>query len=94
MSHIQYTKEEVAARAKTLYEQAIRAHVEPENTGKYLVIDIDSGEYLMDDDEIALMKRAALKYSPYSLYGLRIGQRTMGRFAGAQRNRADNLSPR
>lgn len=79
MAQIHFTKEEVAARAKALYEQKIRAQVEPGNTGKYLVIDIETGEYLMDEDEIALMKRAALKYSPYSLYGLRIGQRTMGR---------------
>ena len=79
MAQVQYTKEEVAAQAKTLYEQQIRARVESDNIGKYLVIDIETGEYLMDEDEIALMKRAALKYSPYNLYGLRIGQRTMGR---------------
>ncbi len=79
MAQVQYTKEEVAARAKTLYEQQIRARVEPENIGKYLVIDIETGEYLIDEDEIALMKRATSKYSPYNLYGLRIGQQTMGR---------------
>lgn len=79
MTPTHYTKEEVAARAKALYETEIRTRVEPENAGKYLVIDIDSGEYLIDDDEIALMKRAALKYSPYALYGLQIGRRTMGR---------------
>ena len=81
MAQIQYTKEEVAAWAKTLYEQQIRARVEPDKIGKYLVIDIETGEYLMDEDEIALMKRAALKYSLCSLYGLRIGQRTMGRIS-------------
>ena len=74
-----YTREEVAARAREIYERDIRAKVEPVYIGKYLVIDIETGDYDVDDDEIAVMKRAAAKHRPDALYGMRIGHPTMGR---------------
>jgi hypothetical protein len=79
MEHPRYSKEEVAARARAIYEQQIRAEVEPQDIGKYLVIDIETGEYEIDADEVAVMKRAAAKYPVDALYGMRIGYPTMGR---------------
>lgn len=77
--HPRYTKEVIAARARGLYEQIIRPKLEAGNAGKYLVIDIESGEYEIDDDQFAASDRAHLKHPDGALYCLRIGYRSMGR---------------
>jgi ferredoxin len=79
MEEPRYTREEVAARGRAIYEQRIRDTVEPEQIGKFLVIDIETGEYELDEDDVAAMKRAAQKHPVDSLYGMRVGYPTMGR---------------
>jgi hypothetical protein len=79
-----YTSEELAARGRQIYDERIRDRVEPEHRGKYLVIDVETGEYEMDEDDVAVMKRAARKHPAEFLYGMRIGYPTMGR-VGARR---------
>jgi hypothetical protein len=74
-----YTKDEVAARGRAIYDQQIRGKLEPEHIGKFVVINIETGDYEMDEDDVAAMKRAAQKHPPDALYGMRIGYRTMGR---------------
>ncbi len=78
------TREEVAARGKAIYAERIQAAVEPGNLGKFLVIDVVTGEYEMGDDDVAVMKRAAARHPAQFLYGMRIGQRTMGRIGPAR----------
>lgn len=77
--HLRYAKEEIAARGKELYERQIRSKVEAGNTGKYLVIDIESGDYEVDDDKFAASERAHMKHPDGALYAMRIGYRSMGR---------------
>jgi hypothetical protein len=78
VGHPRYTAEEIAARAKILYEQDIRAKVEANNKGKYLVIDIETGDYEMDTDALSAMKRAAAKHPDGALFAMRVGYRAMG----------------
>ena len=87
MEEPRYTRQEVAARGRAIYEQRIRDKVEPEHVGKFLVIDIETGEYELDADDVAVMKRAAQKHPADALYGMRIGYPTMGRI-GARLTRA------
>src|SRR5260370_37241794 len=76
-------KEEIVARGKAIYEQRIRPHVETkENLGKVIVIDIDSGEYEIDDEHLAAADRARTKNSDAVLYATRIGFGAMGRMGG------------
>ncbi len=79
MSPPRYTKEEVAARGQEIYERQLRAKLEPTQDGKYLVIDIETGEYEIDDDDVAVMKRAAAKHPADALYGMQVGSPVMGR---------------
>lgn len=76
MPHPRYSREEVVRRGKAWYEQQLRAQVESGNTGKFMVIDIETGEYEIDRDEVAALKRAKAKRSDGPLYMLRIGHRT------------------
>ena len=43
-----YSKDEIADRAKKIYEDKIKAKVEPKENGKFIVIDIESGDHEVD----------------------------------------------
>ena len=61
MAHTDYTPQEISARGKTLYETKLKAQPEPEHIGKYLVIDIETGDYEMGEDDFGVSQRATRK---------------------------------
>ena len=67
------TTNEVVKRGKALYEQDIRASVEAGNIGKYLIINVETGEYEIGDDDLETSRRARAKYPDAPLYGMKIG---------------------
>lgn len=73
MLHHGYTTEEVGRRGQALYDQKIRDKVEPKNQGRFLVLDITTGEYEIDDSDLAASKRAMAKNPDAVVYGVRIG---------------------
>lgn len=73
------TKEEIADRGHKLYEKELRHHLEPQHTGEYLVIDVETGEFEIDRDHLAASDRAAAKRPNAPLYAMRIGSPTIGR---------------
>jgi hypothetical protein len=82
MGHPRYSADEIVHRGEQLYEQQIRGRVEPENIGKYIVIDIESGEYEVGDDYMALSRQALAKHPDAALCALRIGYPALGRIGG------------
>ncbi len=82
MPYAKYTPEEVAARGEAIYEQQIRATVEAENRGKFLVVDIETGAYEIDEDDLTATQRALANRPEAVLYGLRIGYSTAYRLGG------------
>ena len=68
-----YTTEEVGRRGQAVYEQQIRSQVEQEHAGKFLVLDIASGAYEIDEDDLTASDRLLAKRPDAILYGLRIG---------------------
>ena len=73
MSHPRYTSEEIARRGQALYEERVRAEVDARDRGKFLVLDIETGEYELDVDELAALQRAKRKNPDAVLYILRVG---------------------
>lgn len=69
-----YTPEEIAARGEAIYDRDIRSKVEATHDGKFLILDIETGEYEIDDKDITATKRALAKRPDAVLYGLRIGR--------------------
>ena len=51
ISKPRYSKEEFARRGDEIYDRDIRPHIEPGDEGKYVVIDIETGEYEVDREE-------------------------------------------
>ncbi|MCA1718501.1 MAG: hypothetical protein LC781_17315 [Actinobacteria bacterium] len=48
-----HTSDEVARRGEELYERSVRALVEPENDGRFLALDVESGDYELADEALA-----------------------------------------
>ena len=82
MPNAKYSREEVAERGEAIYEQGIRAKVESENRGKYLVLDIESREYEIDQDDLTATKHLMARCPNAVLYGLRIGHSAAYRLGG------------
>ena len=76
MPYSDHSPEDVEARGEEIYEREIRKKVEADNKGKFVVIDIETGEYEVDSDDLEATKRALAKRPDAVLYGVRIGYPT------------------
>jgi hypothetical protein len=82
MAQTQYTSEQIVERGQRLYDQQIRHKVEPQHKGDYLVINVETGEYEMDADDLVASKRAKVRFPDAPLYTLRVGYPTAYRLGG------------
>lgn len=73
MPHPRYTSEEISRRGQRLYDQKVRSKIADCEKGKFLVLNIETGEYEIDTDELTALKRAKTKQNDAALYMLRIG---------------------
>jgi hypothetical protein len=76
MTKYKYPPEEVVSRGEAIYRQTIRDRVEAGNKGRFLVLDIESGDFEIDDDDLEATARVMAKRPDAVLYGLRIGYPT------------------
>ena len=82
MESARNTRKEVASQGETIYRQRLRDKVEPEFNGSFLVIDIETGAYEIDADDVVATKRLLASYPDAVIYGLRIGSPTAYRIGG------------
>jgi hypothetical protein len=76
-----YSREEVARRAEEVYAR-IKAQVDPGNDGKILAIDIETGEYEIDDQQLEAADRLFARLPDPQIFFYRIGYRTVHSFVG------------
>jgi len=83
MQAILLSREEVARRAKELYEKGIRKQVEvEENVGKMVIIDIETGDYEVDKTGLQASRNLSKKHPNARLFGIRIGYNVSVSFGG------------
>jgi hypothetical protein len=82
MPHPRLSGEEIEKRGEEWYERSIRSKVEAKNRGKICVIDVETGEYEIDDTMLAASRRALAKRPDAPLWALRIGYDTAYSFGG------------
>jgi hypothetical protein len=87
-----YSPQELARRAKELYEERIRAVVEKEHLGRYLVLDVDTGEYRIGDDHFLIAGAMQNEEHDRPLYGLRIGHSGVGRMGSVAGSRDETAN--
>jgi hypothetical protein len=71
--------EEIARRGWTLYETEIRPAVEPRHNGRFLIVDVKSGRYVLADDELNALDRAREHMPDGTLHLIRVGARAAHR---------------
>ncbi|NET33211.1 MAG: hypothetical protein F6K19_14525 [Cyanothece sp. SIO1E1] len=83
MQTILLSREEVAQRAKRLYENSIRQQVEvAENVGKMIIIDIETGDYEVDETGLKAARNLSKRHPNARLFGIRIGYNVSVSFGG------------
>jgi hypothetical protein len=80
VSQSRYSKDEFARRGDEIYERDIRPHVEANNAGKVVVIDLDTGAYEIDTDELVASDRLLARHPDAQIWLTRVGSRYARRF--------------
>jgi hypothetical protein len=75
-----YSKEEFARRGDEIYGRDVRPRIEAADEGKFVVIDIETGAYEIDEDELAASDRLVARHSDAQLWVMRVGSRYARRF--------------
>ncbi len=68
-----YSKGEVSDLGKKIYAEQIKPLVEPDENGKFIVIDIESSDYEMDEEMLVASRRLRERRPDSVRYGGRVG---------------------
>lgn len=68
-----YNKEQIGATGKKIYQDHIKRLVEPHENGKFIVIDIESGDFEIDEKHFNASKRLRERRPESVRYAGRIG---------------------
>jgi hypothetical protein len=80
-----YSKEEFARRGDEIYERDVRPHVTKSDEGKFVVIDIETGDYELDADELAASDRLLSRHPDAPVWVTQVGSRYARRFGPRSR---------
>ena len=79
-----YTDEEIARRGDEIYDRDISPRLKKEDQGKYILIDVETGDYEVDSNEIAASKRLLVRRPGAEIWFRRVGSRYARRFGPRQ----------
>ena len=80
-----YSKEEFARQGDAIYETQLRPALEKENKGKFVAIDIETGAYEVDGDELVASDRLLARIPNAQVWLRRIGSRYVRHFGSYPR---------
>ena len=72
-SQSRYSNAEIGRIGEDIYHREIRPQVMPQDKGKFLILDIVSGDYEVDADDLQGEKRLRSRRPDGVLYNIRIG---------------------
>src|SRR5947209_18299919 len=76
----QYTNEEIGQLAEQIYRRSIRDKVMPQHKGKFLILDIESGDYEVDEDDLRAYHVLRARRPIGVFFAFRIGYRSVEQF--------------
>lgn len=79
MTRPRYSKEEFARRGEEVYER-IASHLKKEDEGRYILIDIESGDYEVDAEEDLASDRLFARHPDAQIWFRRVGSKSVRRF--------------
>ena len=80
-----YSKDEFARRGDAIYEQEIRPQLKADDAGRFAAIDIESGMYEIDADEMKAGNKLRKRLPDAQIWMVRIGSRSVHRIGGRER---------
>ena len=75
-----YNREEVARRGDEIYEREVLPSLGPEDEGKFALIDVETGDYEVDRDELAASDRLFARHPDAQVWTRQVGSRYARRF--------------
>lgn len=70
-----YGPGEISARGEAIYREQIQSKVEPAGKGKFVVIDVETGDYEIDAGDASATRRLLERRPSAVTYGVRVGYR-------------------
>ena len=80
-----YSKEEFARRGDAIYDQKARPQLKAVDDGTFAAIDIESGEFAIDADELKAGNKLRKRIPDAQIWLLRVGYRSVHRIGGRER---------
>jgi len=75
-----YPKEEFARRGDQVYETQVRPHLKAEDQGKFAAVDIETGAYEVDVDELAACDKLTARLTEAQIWMVKVGSLYVHRF--------------
>ena len=83
MPFADYQPGEIAARGEKIYQEQIKPLVYPAEKGKFLIIDVESGDYELDEKAIVASKRLRQRRPDAVNFGMKVGYVAAFHFGGS-----------
>lgn len=80
MSTVRRSREEVARRGDEIYEREVLPRLKPEDKGKLVLIDVESGDWEIDRKELAASDRLRARKPEAQVWMRRVGYSYVHRF--------------
>jgi hypothetical protein len=71
-----HTFDELESLATTIYDSRIKSGLQPEDDGKFVAIDVESGEYEIDEDDYNAVMRLRSRQPVAEIWLARVGAPT------------------
>ena len=79
-----YSKEEFARRGDEIYQSLVKDQFERDNYGKIIAIDIETGQWEIDKNEITATSRLEERLGDPQIWIAKIGSRYVRRFGAGR----------
>ena len=75
MADSPYKPQEIASRGEAIYRERIQPQAQSLTKGSFVVIDVETGDYEIDDWDVAATRRLLARRPNAVTYGVRVGHR-------------------
>jgi hypothetical protein len=79
-----YGKQEIARRGDAIYEKEIRPQLKAADADKFVAIDIETGEFAIDADELKACRKLRKRIPDAQIWMVRVGSTYVHRFGGRE----------
>ena len=80
-----YSKEDFARQGDAVYEKQVRPQLKAADEGKFAAIDIETGEFALDADELKAGNKLLKRIPEAQIWMVRVGSRAVHRIGGRLR---------